>query len=126
MKKFNIIILVLIVICYILDFSSVNDINDKHTGYVLESQFYGCWDGEDDNGNPTGGSLSKVKVIYLDKRFMLRYDEFVTFKDNSVWSKLSFEDCGNSLNLTLGFLIIIALSVNTILLFKKEKIIKEN
>ena len=62
--------------------------------------------------------------MYLDKRFMLRYDEFVTFKDNSVGSKLSFEDCGNSLNLTLGFLLIIALSVNTIFLLKKEKIIK--
>lgn len=120
MKKLQFVLIVLIYLVIVVDLFTIfskGDIPVEREGIILSKNFAGMWDGEDDDGNPTGGSINDVEVLYYDTNYFIKLGRLTVLEDISVGSKFDFSTKdlrGGTINISRDILVLLLIIVNII------------
>lgn len=85
-----IVLIYLVIVVDLFTIFSKGNIPVEREGIILSKNFAGMWDGEDDDGNPTGGSINDVVVLYYDTNYFIKLGRLTVLEDISVGSKFDF------------------------------------
>lgn len=120
MKKLQFVLIVLIYLVIVVDLFTIfskGNIPVEREGIVLSKNFAGMWDGEDDDGNPTGGSINDIVVLYYDTSYFIKLGKLTVLEDVSVGSKFDFSSKdlrGDTVNISRDILVLLLIIVNII------------
>ena len=127
MKKLQFVLIVLIYLVIVVDLFTIfskGNIPVEREGIILSKNFAGMWDGEDDNGNPTGGSINDVVVLYYDTNYFIKLGRLTVLEDISVGSKFDFSSKdlrGGTVNISRDILVLLLIIVNIIIIRMRVK-----
>lgn len=127
MKKLQFVLIVLIYLVIVVDLFTIfskGNIPVEREGIILSKNFAGMWDGEDDDGNPTGGSINDVVVLYYDTNYFIKLGRLTVLEDISVGSKFDFSSKdlrGGTVNISRDILVLLLIIVNIIIIRMRVK-----
>ena len=127
LKKLQFVLIVLIYLVIVVDLFTIfskGNIPVEREGIILSKNFAGMWDGEDDDGNPTGGSINDVVVLYYDTNNFIKLGTLTVLEDISVGSKFDFSTKdlrGGTVNISRDILVLLLIIVNIIIIRMRVK-----